>query len=156
MKRTSKFPHVDEREVVAAVLRAVDWASDGIRLYRQNVAAFNVHTTGYKSRFVQCGEVGQSDINGIVKTVVCPCCNKAYRTGVRLEIECKTRKGKLTDHQEHWIAAMHDANAIAFVVRPEPCDEDPTGLNHKRLRRRILQQIHTLCRECRQKLETPR
>lgn len=146
--RKKRFPDVKENEVVRAVLRAVDWPSDGILLWRHNVAAFNVRTKGYKDRFVQCGQPGQSDINGIVRHVICPVCKRAYRAGVRIEIECKATKGTLSDHQKRWIGSIREANGIAFVVRPEPSDEDPTGLNHRLLRRRMFTEIHKTCPEC--------
>ncbi len=143
---------VPERDVVQAVLRSFHGETDGVWLFRQNTGAFTIRKRGYTDQFVRFGTPGQSDVTGIVAAATCSVCGMV-REGVRIELECKARHGKLTPGQERWLESMAKAGGITGVIRPEPSEYDPTGLMPKYLRRRILALIGRPCRKCRNESE---
>jgi len=110
-----------------------------IRLWKQNVAAMKV-----EDRFIRCGVPGQCDLIGLIKTFFCPVCNRKQH-GVFLGIELKVGKRKPTDKQNEYMEAVRDFNGIAFVLTPEPGDEQPDD----RLRMRVIKKIEQfMCPDC--------
>lgn len=97
-----------EAEVVAECLIGIGVRyPETIRAWRQNTGAFKTDD----GRFIRFGVVGQADISGLF-----------YGTGRRLEIECKTKTGKLSDAQKAFQAMVEFFGGVYIVVR-DP-DED--------------------------------
>lgn len=75
----------------------------GISAWRVNVTRIRM-----KGRWVRFGTVGSCDISGILPN------------GKRLEIECKTGKGKSTPEQERYQKMIRDNGGAVCVVRDTP------------------------------------
>ncbi len=79
-------------------------AIPGCFCWRQNTGAFRT-----KNGFVHFGLVGQADISGVL------------RGGRRLEIECKSESGRLTDEQKEFQRKITELGGLHIVAR---CLED--------------------------------
>lgn len=91
---------VSESDVVAAILDYL--AVRGIFAWRNQTGAMR---TGDGKRFVRFGAVGSPDIIGVLPG------------GRFLGIECKTPRGRLSPHQDLFLARLLDDGALAFVAR---------------------------------------
>ena len=72
--------------------------------WRQNTGAFVIKDGSGARRFVRCGISGQADITGVLE-------------GLRIEIECKTAKGKLSAAQEAFGRMIRENGGAYVVVR---------------------------------------
>jgi len=106
-----------EKNVYTAVENAL-YGDSNIAIHRVNTGAAKVD-----KRFIRFGVPGQSDFSGIIKEIRCPICNALTGAGVRLEIECKGPKGRLSDHQKAWVDKINEMNGIAIVFHPKTVDE---------------------------------
>ena len=98
-----------EAEILAAARIAASRA--GCTLFRNNTGALRDH----QGRMIRFGlHVGSSDLIGWTP-----------RNGVAVftAVECKTARGRLTDQQETFLAAVCDAGGIGIVCR----DPDALG-----------------------------
>jgi hypothetical protein len=102
----------------ADVLRAcLDYlAARGIPAWRSNTGAAQ-YAGKVGTRFVRYGKKGQADITGLcaVEKKV-GLSGAALHKGVRLEIECKRPGGKLSEHQEYFLAMINDAGGVGICV----------------------------------------
>lgn len=72
---------------------------DGVFVWRQNTGAFKVH-----DRFIRFGIPGQADVTGIVR-------------GKRLEIECKSQKGKQSPEQRLFEKRITEHGGFYYIVQ---------------------------------------
>jgi predicted Zn-ribbon and HTH transcriptional regulator len=112
-----------ESEFLRHILQAFEYDSN-IKMFRRNVGA---HKTD-EGRFIRFGEVGQSDIWGIIKECRCPFCNR-QQWGIHFEIEVKSDSGQATKAQLEWLNMVAQNNGVAVLVKPER--NDPIGLRER-------------------------
>jgi hypothetical protein len=72
----------------------------GVYAWRQNCGSFKIGT-----RFIRFGMQGSADISGVI------------RGGRRLEIEVKTKTGRLSEAQELFGARINELGGLWFVAR---------------------------------------
>ncbi len=97
-------PVLSERDIQATVHLALGSRLD-VRIFRQNTGAAR---TG-KGAVVRFGTVGQADLSGIVML--------APFVGIRLEVECKSARGRVSDEQRKWGMMIARFGGIYFVTR---------------------------------------
>ena len=76
-----------------------------VRLWRQPAGKLELKRGGW----IEAAPNGAADLTGIVAP-----------TGVRLELEVKGAKTKVTDEQVHWRESMGERGAVALQVRFDP------------------------------------
>jgi hypothetical protein len=91
----------NETDLVKAVLLRVG-SIRGVRVWRNNTGALRDHA----GRMVSFGLKGSADITGIIGP-----------NGKRLEIECKTAKGKQTAEQSLFQAMIEKEGGVYLLVR---------------------------------------
>ncbi len=134
----------NEKAVVAAVLNAMSDDPE-IMLHRVNTGAAE-----FGKSFVRFGTPGQSDFSGIIKEIRCPICRTLTGAGVRLEIECKAPKGRLSEPQKAWIKNINAMNGVAIVFQPETIEE----LFAPNVRTFIRNRIQQPCARCAKESKT--
>ncbi|MFA6242583.1 MAG: hypothetical protein WC655_16720 [Candidatus Hydrogenedentales bacterium] len=90
---------IRERDIQKQIVEYLSYRPD-IKVWRQNCGAFVVG-----KRFVRFGIPGQADITGIMKG------------GRRIEIEVKTKRGKLSPEQETFRKMIEDCGGLYIVAR---------------------------------------
>lgn len=90
-----------ESDLVANILLAFG-AHPRVRLWRANVLVAQDKT----GRIVRAGVKGQADISGILAP-----------HGRRVEIECKTQRGRQSDAQERWERMIRYHGGIYVLAR---------------------------------------
>ena len=73
------------------------------------MGVYDKNMGGYRSFH---GMKGVSDILGIV-----PCMTPQGVVGRFMAVECKTPKGKVSEHQEAFLQAVDDSGGLAMIVR---------------------------------------
>jgi len=120
MAKTPKVKLMSESAFMKEILKAFK-DDDNVLLRRQNVGGMENKNGDY----VKFGEVGQSDLWGIIKSHRCHFCNRLSQ-GIYLAIELKSEKGALSPAQELWLDMVNEYNGIYLVLRP--IETDPIGL----------------------------
>ncbi len=93
-----------EKDLVQFVIQMLN--ANGIPAWRQNAGLLLVDENG-KKRAVKLGSKGMSDIIGIIPP-----------TGKFLAVEVKrSRKAKLTVHQEAFLEAVRRSGGVAAVIK---------------------------------------
>lgn len=102
----SRAPDVLEQEFQQALRIEVTRSLGGlVRLWRQPAGRLELKRGGW----VEAAPNGAADLTGLVAP-----------TGVRLELEVKGARTKVTDAQEHWRESMAERGAVALQVRFDP------------------------------------
>ncbi len=89
-----------ENELVAAILLEFG-GRDDMRIWRQNTGAARTK----RGALVRFGIPGQADISGI------------YHDGRRIEIECKSARGRLRKEQKRWREMIEKHGGIYILAR---------------------------------------
>jgi len=92
---------VNESHLLATILREFG-ARDGLRIWRANVLVARTPD----GRVMRAGITGQADISGILAP-----------SGRRVEIECKTPRGRQSQAQKRWQEMIERHGGIYVLAR---------------------------------------
>lgn len=100
-------PSVPERDVLAAVLKALRLHPKVSWVERMNSGKFKLPGKDGKAQWVRFGFVGMADVTGQLK---------AEYGGRRLEVECKREGEKPTPEQEAFLAHVRAAGGVGILA----------------------------------------
>lgn len=94
-----------ESQILTACIQWLHWK--GVFMWRNNSGAYKPEASG---RFIRFGYPGSADILGLMPA-------NSNRPGVFLAVECKSAKGKLSEHQQRFGQKVTESGGIYLVAR---------------------------------------